>query len=476
MSDPAHDPDRPRAREYVHRFGRDAVAFQGLESTCRYWFDAPAPDGTGGCVAYVDTGGAWVAAGSPLAPVDQRARAAHRFIAAARAANRRACLFCAERADELTGLAALRLGEQPVFVPERWAETIAQHRRLREQLRRARAKGVRVRRVASDELAAGAPLRARIERIAASWLRDRHLEPMGFLVALEPFVYPDDHRYFVAERDGDVVGFTSLVPIPARRGWLVEDTVRGELAPNGTTELLLDAAMRDAAGAGDAHLTLGLAPLSGPVAPWLRAARFAGSPLYDFVSLRAFKQRLHPAGWEPVWLVHPPRRGLVALVDALRAFAGGSLLRFGLRSVVRHPSGLPWLLALPLVGWTGVLLALLGLGAGSLMGLSAPALAAWTAWDAALAGVLFRVARRPRRPHLRGLATAAGVDAALSVEHLVRLGLGPGVLAPALRLTGTIAPLLGTLALLWASHRAPPSRRPRRGEPPPATAIMGGRS
>lgn len=467
--------DCQRARDHVLRFGRDAVAFQGLESACRYWFDAPAPEGTGACVAYVDTGGAWVAAGSPLAPPDERARATRRFVDAARAAGRRACLFCAERAEELDGFTALRLGEQPVFEPARWAETVAKHRRLKEQLRRARAKGVRVRRVAPAELAAGAPLRARVEAIAAAWLHGRHLEPMGFLVALEPFVFPDDHRYYVAERGDEVVAFTSLVPVPARRGWLVEDTVRIDAAPNGTTELLLDAAMRDAADAGDAVVTLGLAPLSGPVAPWLRLARFASSPLYDFRSLRAFKQRLHPAAWEPVWMVHRPRRRILALLDALRAFAGGSLVAFGVRSVVRHPSGLPWLLAVPLVPWTLVLATVLVADGGGLLGFSAPALAAWVAWDALLAGLLFRVARRPRRRRLRGLAAAAALDAALSVLHLGHVGLGAGALAPTLRLAGTIAPVLGTLALAWAAHRAPPPAphttsppAPQRRRRPPA--------
>ncbi len=457
--DPAPAPARARARDHVLAHGRDAVAFQGLESACAYWFDTPAPEGTGACVAYVDTGGAWVAAGSPLAPPDQLAAAARRFVAAARAARRRACFFCAEHPEQLGGLAALQIGEQPRFDPARWPETVARHRRLKEQLRRARAKGVRVRRVEAAELAPGSPLRAEVEAIAHGWLRGRHLEPMGFLVALEPFGFADDHRYYVAERAGVVEAFTSLVPVPARRGWLVEDTVRRDTSPNGTTELLLDAAIRDAAAAGDELVTLGLAPLSGPVSPWMRLARLATSPLYDFRSLRAFKQRLHPVGWEAVWLVHPPRRRLLSLLDSLRAFASGSLIGFGVRSIVRHPSGLPWLLAVPLIPWTIVLAAVLAVDGGAVLGFAAPALAAWVGWDALLALLLFRAARRPRRRILRWLTGAAALDAALSALHLWRVGLGHGALAPTLRLAAVIAPLLGTLALAWAASRAPPPPR-----------------
>ena len=449
----APETDPLSALPLLLRHGRDAVSFQALESHMRHWRDAPAPDGTGALVAYCDTGSAWIAGGGPLAGDDDLARAADRFAAAARAAGRRASFFASESSGALAGFDTLFLGEQPLFHPGRWVASLPGRRRLREQLRRARAKGVSVRLVMPDELAPGSPLRGAVEELAAEWLGSRRMEPMSFLVALEPFHAPDEHRYVVAEQRGRLVGFLSAVPIYARRGWLVEDVLRGARAPNGTSETLLDALMRDVA---DSELvTLGLAPLSGPISRWQRLVRYLTRPLYDFRGVRAFKERLRPVAWEPVWLAFP--RGEAAalhLADGLRAFAGGSLVRFGIRSMVRHPGGPPWLLALPLAPWTVILAARAALGYVQLLGWTRPVLAAWAGFDALLCYALFRTALRPTVGRLVVAAAAAAADAALSLHHLVASGPGDTAVQALFRATQTCAPVFGTAALLWAATRA----------------------
>ncbi|MBP6849713.1 MAG: hypothetical protein KA201_38495, partial [Kofleriaceae bacterium] len=95
----------------VRAFGRDAVAFQGLEPGLATWLDGDA------AVAYADTGGAWVAAGGPCAPLPRRPEVATRFVAAARAAGRRASWFAVDEAAPWPGFARLRLGQQPVWDP-----------------------------------------------------------------------------------------------------------------------------------------------------------------------------------------------------------------------------------------------------------------------------------------------------------------------------------------------------------------------
>ena len=87
--------------------------------------------------------------------------------------------------------------------------------------------------------------------------------------------------------------------------------------------------------AADHELTLGLAPLAGDVARWLRFARWAGGPFYDFEGLRRFKAKLKPHVWEPVYLCTVSGSRLVALRDSLRAFAGGSLVGFATRTLFR---------------------------------------------------------------------------------------------------------------------------------------------
>src|SRR5206468_12278208 len=77
-----------RMFELVQRYGRDTVSFQGLESGYGYFFDGD----DAGC-ADVDTGGAWVAAGGPIAPPARMLEVATRFAHAAEDQGRRTCFF-----------------------------------------------------------------------------------------------------------------------------------------------------------------------------------------------------------------------------------------------------------------------------------------------------------------------------------------------------------------------------------------------
>ena len=320
---------RARAFDLVRRLGRDTVSFQGLESGYDYFFD-----GDDAVVAYVDTGGAWVAAGGPIAPVERVAVVARRFAEAAEDRGRRTCFFAAEQglAEQLS---SLQIGEQPVWQAARWDEVLANASSLRYQLRRARKKDVVVRRIDARELERGTALRRSLDDLELHWQATHRMAPMRFLVQLEPLAFAGERVLFVAERQDRMVGLASAVPVYARKRLFLEDLIRSPSAPNGTVELLVDAVMRAAPPLGMPELTLGLAPLAGGVASWLRFARWIGGPLYDFDGLRAFKAKLRPHAWEPIYLCTPGNR-LAALRDSLRAFAGGSLLGFASRSLFRR--------------------------------------------------------------------------------------------------------------------------------------------
>lgn len=329
-----------RMFELVQRHGRDTVSFQGLESGYDYYFD-----GDDAVVAYVDTGGAWVAAGGPIAPESRITEVARRFAEAADDRGRRACFFAAEQ-GLAAHLSSLQIGEQPVWQAARWDEVLAGASSLRYQLRRARKKDVTVRRIDARELAPGTELRRCLDELALHWQATHRMAPMRFLVQLEPLTFASERVLFVAERGGRMVGLASAVPVYARKRLFLEDLIRSPGAPNGTVELLVDAVMRCAPQLAMPELTLGLAPLAGGVARWLRFARWIGGPLYDFAGLRAFKAKLRPHAWEPVYLCTAGNR-LAALRDSLRAFAGGSLLGFASRSLFRRRATASARLALP---------------------------------------------------------------------------------------------------------------------------------
>jgi phosphatidylglycerol lysyltransferase len=177
-------------------------------------------------------------------------------------------------------------------------------------------------------------MRAAIERATRTWLATRRLAPLSFLVRIDPFDFAEQRDCFVAERCGELVGFAGVVPVPARGGWFLEDLVRAPGAPNGTTELLVDAAMRRAMDLGSSWMTLGLAPLAGDVATPLRFARRSTRALYDFDGLRRFKAKFRPAQWMPIYLAYPPEQSaLLSLADGLSAFTPHGLVDFGLRSL-----------------------------------------------------------------------------------------------------------------------------------------------
>ncbi|ATB29085.1 DUF2156 domain-containing protein [Melittangium boletus] len=438
---------RARVLELLKRHGWNATSFQVVEPGYLYWFD-----GDDACVAYVDTGWAWVTAGAPIAPVERLAEVTARFQARAAEEGRRVCFFAVEqRLLQAVPLRALTIGEQPVWDPRYWERSVRESRHLREQLRRARAKGVRVREVSARELETpGSPVRVGVDRLMARWLESRRMAPMGFLVQLTPYEQVDERRSFVAERDGEVVAFLSAVPVYARNGWFVQHLLRDRRAPNGTVETLVDAVMRDAAAEGRSYLTLGLAPLSGAVPGWLRVARRLGKPFYDFEGLRAFKTRLRPHAWDHIHLARPAAASgaLASVYDALSAFAQGGLLRFGGVTLLCRPQLLVWLLAVLLVPWT----MLLALPTTTPYFPSRLVQGAWVLFDVGLTVGLFSLVRRWRRGLASLLASAISADACVTLLEAVLYNL-PRVRGPVdwfVMAVAVLGPSLAAVLLLWA--------------------------
>jgi phosphatidylglycerol lysyltransferase len=217
---------------------------------------------------------------------------------------------------------------------------------LRAQLNRARNKGVDVAEWPAERARKSPVLRA----VLREWLDTRGLPPMHFLVTPDLLDTLEDRRIFVAERDDDVVGFLVATAIPARRGWLVEQWPRRRSAPNGTTHLLIDAAMRAFDGAGARYATLGLSPLSeyaGPLGEgqpvWLRVVlhwvRAHGRRFYNFTGLEHFKASVQPMAWEPIFAIATGRRFTPFTLRAIAgAFSDGSPEMFVARAVL-HAAG-----------------------------------------------------------------------------------------------------------------------------------------
>lgn len=373
--------ERERARQLVVRHGWNSTSYQVLGAGMRHW-TSPSGDAL---VGYAEHAGVRLVAGAPVADEERLVAAARGFERQAHAEGFRVAYFAAEeRFRTLTEgyYAAAVVGFQPVWDVGPWRERFDGSVSLRAQRNRARNKGVVVEAV---PLHGGAVPARDVEDLRAclrSWLAVRPLPALGYLTAADPLgllredaiarqapeslgCRTTDRMLFVARLHGRVVAYLVASPVPARRGWMVEQVVRGAGAPNGTTESLVDACARALAEAGAARLTLGLAPLArrvgaesaedraaartalvagtptateaaavlrDPTPTWLRCAfRWAysrGGWLYDFAGLEAFKAKFRPDRWEPVYLLSDERElSPRTMVAVAAAFTGGRPLR-----------------------------------------------------------------------------------------------------------------------------------------------------
>jgi len=333
-----------RARELVLEYGWNATAYQILNPGIAHWFSC-AGDAV---IGYVRRSGVRVAAGAPVCAPERLRDVVAEFAADARAAGDRVCYFGAgARLEEVIRgdgpCGTVGLGAQPSWDPRRWEGIVACRASLRAQLHRARNKGVAVTSWSADR-AQNSP---ELERLLAEWLERLGLPPLHFLIETDTIAFTRDRRIFVASRGERAVSYLVASPVPARRGWLIEQIVRGRAAPNGTSELLVDAAMRTLASDGAAYVTLGLAPLSrqsrwsDPSVPaWLRLTlrwvRAHGRRFYDFDGLDRFKTKFAPEAWEEIIAIDDRAPfSMHALWAIAAAFGGGSPVMLCARTAAR---------------------------------------------------------------------------------------------------------------------------------------------
>ncbi|HKP97576.1 MAG TPA: DUF2156 domain-containing protein [Fibrobacteria bacterium] len=329
--------DLEQARALVLRHGWIATAYQILNPGIRLWFSGNREAVAG----YASWGRVRVVAGAPICAPGDLAASAAGFEADARAEGMSVCYFAAgSRLEDLLGRAPgysrVLLGAQPVWNPSDWGGILAERPSLRAQLSRARNKGVTVEEW-PRERAAESP---HLKRCLGEWLARRRMPSMHFLVEPQTLGRLWDRRIFVAERAGTPVAYLMASPVPVRKGWLIEQIVRSRSAPNGTAELLVDAAFRAAGREGLEYFTLGLSPLSGLAGdartggPWwleliFRWLRMHGGRFYNFRGLERFKAKFRPGAWEPLYAIcNLPAFTPRILLAIAAAFGGGSPFLF----------------------------------------------------------------------------------------------------------------------------------------------------
>lgn len=320
---------RAEAKRLVDQFGWNATCYQILNPGLKLWFGSDRQ----AVIGYVIKARTRVVAGAPICDGNHLPEVVKTWEQEAKAKRESVCYFGASgRLEEILGdcpgYSTVILGSQPVWDPKNWAMLVDNSKSIRAQLNRARNKGANVAEWQVDT----ATDHPELLRVLQEWLENRGLPPLHFLVEPQTLSFLDGRRIFVATRQDAVIGFLVASPIPDRNGWLTEQFVRGRGAVNGTVELMVDCAMRKLAADDASYVTMGLVPLSNhgfgtrfrnPL--WLRSlARWVkahGRRFYNFDGLEAFKAKLNPDEWEPIYAIsNEPRFSMRSLYAIAAAF------------------------------------------------------------------------------------------------------------------------------------------------------------
>ena len=302
-----------------------------------------------GAIIYGEFGRVWLAAGDPLSAPEDMVELARQFAAFAKRKNRVVAFVPTSarfaRSVSATDFSVVKVGAAPYFDLQTWNPRGDCAKKLRAGVNQARRSGVEI----ETAVDLNETFRHETAELCMSWLESRRAATtFGWLVALDPFMHSEYKKYFAARVDGKLIGLLSASPIPARKGWYLEDVINEPDAPQGTATLLVVEALKRLKEEGAAIATLGTAPLvtDGPndiptehrvVARALDMASRRLGGLYNFEGLRRFKGKFVPSWWESEYalgqggVTMPPRVGHAIV----RALVPGGLTQILTRQALR---------------------------------------------------------------------------------------------------------------------------------------------
>jgi phosphatidylglycerol lysyltransferase len=347
VPDPTQDLLRLQAE-----YGYNAHALVSIAPGASAW----TMPGIDGAIVYGEFGRVWLAAGDPLAKPEDIPALVQGFMSTARKSKRLAAFVPATESFARLGsdlkLRVVKIGAAPYFDLQNWNPRGNCAKKMRAGVNQASRAGVRVERI--DSL--NAQIKKEVADLSLQWLQGRpSATTFGWLLAVDPFLRFESKKLFVArDKSNQLVGLLAVSPIPARKGWYLEDVLRAVHAPAGTADLLVVHVLKELKTEGAILATLGTAPLASegddrlsnrdhPVIE--RALSTASRRLgvfYNFEGLRSFKAKFVPTWWESEYVliqsgVMVPTRVAHAVLRAL--VPGGLkqlLTRKALRSIKRR--------------------------------------------------------------------------------------------------------------------------------------------
>ena len=332
--------DATQALSILKRFGATPDSFQTLADLERF-----TTDGIEGYIAVYRKRGLVIALSDPVCDPADRMRLVHALRLDARSKRQRIAFVAASMPVrdelELMDFGSMKTGDEGVFDLASYSFDTPERKEVRQSANKAEREGVGVRRATPSD-------RDDILALTKAWLATRKTEGFSLLLGLDPDLFADEKKVFVAHREGRLVGYLSCTPIYARNGWYFEDVIRSADAPRGTNHVLIREALRVLREEGYRMATLGAAPLGRIREGSTHGRRLVNRTLefaydhfnafYNFKGLYDFKSSFAPSSWEPQFLCFYPRRltpsVLIGVVDASLPGGVPKALAQKLRSVL----------------------------------------------------------------------------------------------------------------------------------------------
>lgn len=190
--------------------------------------------------------------------------------------------------------------------------------------RALKKRGGIVRELAENEIAEH---QEKMEKILTEWKDAKSTKELGFLNRVDPFYLDDFKRFFVLEDRGDIRAFLTASPIFLNHeiiGYFFNDIIRGSMVRAGSNDLLILEAMRILHLEGVAEVRLGMCPLAELDAqtPHYKILSKLYQHFhfgYSFKNLHAFKKKLNPTRFEPLYLASSSDKFTHILSDIVSA-------------------------------------------------------------------------------------------------------------------------------------------------------------
>jgi lysylphosphatidylglycerol synthetase-like protein (DUF2156 family) len=314
-------------RQAIRDYSDNPSAFLALNSGNSY-FAAPGLDGV---VVYRQCGRWLVQLGGPFAPDASYRELLERFLDFARIRGKRVVAIQLQLADAAryadAGFAVNQVGASYAVDLAAFTLRGSAFMRLRNKISRALRSGLTVTEVNQPNW------HDRMLELDSKWLRSKgkHAKPLEFLVGEYGGQVQPDRRLFVAEQDGNLVGYISYSPVyGSRPGWLHDLSRRLPDGPPGIMEAINKAAIETFTAEGAGWLHFGFTPFTGlhpslevsTSSRWFRwlVGQLArrGAAVYPARTQLAYKRKWAPHADLPEYVAFSGRASLAGFLSVFK--------------------------------------------------------------------------------------------------------------------------------------------------------------